>query len=220
MVQCLIHRYSLCVVIDFNPHLITSNGLAINYKPSGSISDFYVPVGIGLKANLSNNVNLDLGYTMGFVDGDELDGYFKDPIMNDRFSYLHAGLEFSLGSIAKPQLARHNPPAQLAQNGRDAYDELRASLAASEDACNKKMAELNMLKKDSDFDGVSDYFDKCPNTQAGIKVDGAGCALPTPPPPMRQPAIDSMYMRDTMHQIESDRQWCHYNVPQGHSAKV
>jgi OOP family OmpA-OmpF porin len=127
---------------------------------------------------------------MGFVDGDELDGYFKDPIMNDRFSYLHAGLEFSLGSITKPQLSRHNPPAQLAQNGRDAYDELRASLAASEDACNKKLAELNMLKKDSDFDGVSDYFDKCPNTPTGVKVDGAGCALPVPPPPIKDTVVE------------------------------
>ena len=33
---------------------------------------------------------------------------------------------------------------------------------------------------DSDGDGVSDYFDKCPNTPAGTKVDGSGCPLPTP----------------------------------------
>jgi OOP family OmpA-OmpF porin len=177
-------------VINFNPHLVTKTGVAINYKPSGSISDFYVPIGIGLKANLSNRINLDLGYTMGFVDGDELDGYFKDPILNDRFSYLHAGLEFSLGNITKPQLARHNPPAQLAQNGIVAYDELRAALAASEDAYNKRLAEFNMMKKDSDNDGVSDYFDKCPNTPISVKVDGAGCALPVPPPPVKDTLVE------------------------------
>jgi OOP family OmpA-OmpF porin len=177
-------------VINFNPNLVTSAGVAVNFKPTGSINDFYVPVGFGLKANLSNRVNLDLGYTMGFVDGDELDGYFKEPIMNDRFSYLHAGLEFSLGSTSKPQLARHNPPAQLSQNVVAGYDELRASLAASEDAYNKKLAEFNMMKKDSDFDGVSDYFDKCPNTPQGVKVDGAGCALPVPPPPVKDTVVE------------------------------
>jgi OOP family OmpA-OmpF porin len=177
-------------VINFNPHLVTKAGLAVDYKPSGSISDFYVPVGIGFKANLSNRVNLDLGYTMGYVDGDDLDGYFKEPINNDRFSYVHAGLEFSLGNATKPQLARHNPPAQLAQNGIDAYDELRASLAASEEAYNKKLAEFNMMKKDSDNDGVSDYFDKCPNTPVGEKVDGAGCTLPVPPPPVKDTVVE------------------------------
>jgi OOP family OmpA-OmpF porin len=34
------------------------------------------------------------------------------------------------------------------------------------------------LKKDSDSDGVSDYFDKCPSTPKTEKVDGAGCPLP------------------------------------------
>jgi OOP family OmpA-OmpF porin len=177
-------------VIDFNPHLVTRAGLAINFTPSGSLSDFYVPVGIGFKANLSNSINFDLGYSMGFVDGDNLDGYFKESIMNDRFSYLHAGLEFSLGNGTKPQLARHNPPAQLSHNGIAAYNELRASLAASEEACNKKLAEFNMMKKDSDFDGVSDYFDKCPNTPVGVKVDGGGCALPVPPPPLKDTVVE------------------------------
>lgn len=167
-------------IINFNPNLITTAGLPVNFKPSGSVTKFYIPVGLGLKANLSSRVNFDLGYTMGFVDGDELDGYYKDPISNDRFSYLHAGLEFSLGKSTRPQLALHNPPAQMAQNATYAYDEMRASLAASEEAYNKKLAELNAIKMDSDFDGVSDYFDKCKNTAAGVKVDGAGCPLPIP----------------------------------------
>ncbi|MGN6511639.1 MAG: OmpA family protein, partial [Chitinophaga sp.] len=33
---------------------------------------------------------------------------------------------------------------------------------------------------DSDGDGVSDLFDKCPNTPASDKVDGSGCPLPKP----------------------------------------
>jgi len=56
--------------------------------------------------------------------------------------------------------------AQKAQN-----DQLRDQL----NAANANFAKIMM---DSDGDGVSDYFDKCPNTPAGTKVDGAGCPLP------------------------------------------
>jgi outer membrane protein OmpA-like peptidoglycan-associated protein len=38
------------------------------------------------------------------------------------------------------------------------------------------------LQKDSDGDGVSDQFDKCPNTPAGTIVDGSGCPLVRPAP--------------------------------------
>ncbi|MFY7964696.1 MAG: OmpA family protein [Chitinophagaceae bacterium] len=32
-------------------------------------------------------------------------------------------------------------------------------------------------KKDADKDGISDYFDKCPNTPAGLAVDRKGCPI-------------------------------------------
>lgn len=175
--------------ISFNPRLVTKTGTNVDFKPDGTLHTFYVPVGMGFKANLSPNVNLDLGLTVGFVDGDNLDGYFKEPYINDKFSYAHIGLEFALGKSGKAQLARHNPPAQLQQNMNDADNAMRASLAASEERYNRRLAELNGLKDqmdrmkaDADGDGVSDYFDKCPGTPAGVKVDGAGCPLPVPPP--------------------------------------
>lgn len=171
--------------INFNPTLITSSGTSVNFEPSGSITRFYAPLGMGFKANLSRNINLDLGYTVGFVDGDNLDGYYKEPYISDKFSYGHIGLEFSLGKRNKAQLAKHNAPAQLAGNMREADDAMKASLAASEERYNNRLAELsglqnelNSMKKDSDGDGVSDYFDKCPNTPRSEKVDGAGCTLP------------------------------------------
>ena len=194
--------------INFNPIVLTNGGVSVDFKPGGSITDFYIPLGIGMKANLSSGINLDLGYTMGFVDGDNLDGYFKEPLLSDKFSYGHIGLEFSLGNASKPQLARHNPPAQLAQNMKDQNDAMRASLAASEERYNQRLAELNGLrddlnrmKMDSDGDGVSDYFDKCPNTPRGMKVDGSGCALPVPPPPVK----DTIVKVNTYIITEEDR---------------
>jgi len=175
--------------MNFHAHDVLKAGGTVDFSPNSSTSDLYVPLGFGIKANLSRTVNLDLGYTVAFVDGDDLDGYFKDPYLTDKFSYVHIGLEFSLGDKSKPQLARHNAPAQLQRNMLDADDALRASIAASEARYNQRLNELNGLrdelakmKMDSDGDGVSDYFDKCPNTPRGTKVDGAGCALPEPPP--------------------------------------
>jgi len=198
--------------INFNPTLITTGGTSVNFKPNGSVTDFYVPFGLGIKANLSSGINLDLGYTVGFVDGDDLDGYFKDPYLSDKFSYGHIGLEFSLGKASKPQLARHNPPAQLAQDMKDADDALRASLAASEARYNQRLAELNGLrddlnrmKMDSDGDGVSDYFDKCPNTPRGVKVDGAGCALPVAPPPVKDTVVKVMQNTTTYVITQEDK---------------
>ncbi len=173
--------------VNYNPTTVSASGTSVNFEPNGSLTAFYVPVGLGIKANLSQSINLDLGYTMAYVDADNLDGYYKAPFLSDKFSYAHIGLEFVLGKASKPQLARHNAPAQLAQEMKDQNDALRASLAASEEKSNQRFAEMNGLKDDmnkmkmdSDGDGVSDYFDKCPGTAQGVKVDGAGCPLVVP----------------------------------------
>ncbi|MDB5211697.1 MAG: OmpA family protein [Sediminibacterium sp.] len=183
-------------LINYSPHLVTASGTNIDYKPGGNITERFIPVGLGLKFNVSKDINLDFGYSMNFIDGDNFDGYYKGPSYNgDKFSYGHAGLEFALGKRSKPQLATHNAPAALAQDLWEKNAALASSLAAEEarlNQLNRDLANLNGLKDelakmkiDSDGDGVADYFDKCPNTPAGTKVDGSGCALPTPPPPVR-----------------------------------
>lgn len=170
---------------SYNPTNVTNGGTTVEYKKDGSINELFIPIGLGLKFNVSRGVNIDLGYTMNFVDGDNFDGQFKEPFTGDKFSYSHFGLEFALGNKSKPQLARHNAPAQLARNLREENDAMRASLESRLSMMRQDLAamnalrdEMNRMKMDSDGDGVSDYFDKCPGTPAGVKVDGAGCPLP------------------------------------------
>lgn len=147
------------------------------YSQKNTIQEFYVPVGAGLKFKLSEAVNLDLGYTMYYVDGDNLDGFNYGPD-KDKFSYGYAGLEFPLGKRTKPQLGWQNPARvlydELAQQKANLQQELEASRAAN----TRLTADVDKLIADADGDGVSDYFDKCPGTAAGIKVDGSGCDLP------------------------------------------
>ncbi len=59
-------------------------------------------------------------------------------------------------------------------------DQLRLELEAEKNNNAKLAADVAKLQADSDGDGVSDVFDKCPNTPSGEKVDGSGCPLPKP----------------------------------------
>lgn len=144
------------------------------------IKEAYIPVGAGIKFKVSERVSFNLGYTMHFVDGDNLDGIYRAP-SKDKFSYSYAGLEFSLGSKSKPNLDWVNPLALM-------YDELKdPSLRNEVEALKNRVSAVEKsvedLKKDSDGDGVADQFDKCPGTPAGTAVDGSGCPLPKAPEP-------------------------------------
>jgi OOP family OmpA-OmpF porin len=171
--------------VSYTPRTINSAGISEGMLPKATDISFFVPVGLGVKMNLSKSVNLDLGYTMAYVDNDNIDGYFKASFIGDKYSYGHIGLEFALGKKSKSQMATHNPPAQMYQELNAADANLKAALEAREESMKKKMAEMKgmheemlKMKMDSDGDGVSDYFDKCPGTSSALKVDGAGCPLP------------------------------------------
>jgi OOP family OmpA-OmpF porin len=143
------------------------------------IKEYFIPVGVGAKFRLSNAVALNIGYTINFIDADNFDGFKKDYAASfDNFSYTYAGLEFTLGSSSKPNMDWVNPVALM-------YDELydpalRAEVEALKGRVSAVETAVSDLKKDSDGDGVSDQFDKCPNTPAGTVVDGAGCAIVFP----------------------------------------
>ncbi|MFZ4263510.1 OmpA family protein [Sphingobacterium sp. HJSM2_6] len=139
----------------------------------------FVPVGVGVKFKLSEVVALNLGYTMNFTDDNLLYG----PVRYDgkqKFSNVYGGLEFTLGSRDKENLTFANPVATL-------YDELKdPSLRNEVEALKQRVSALegtvDQLSKDSDGDGVSDKFDKCPGTPAGTVVDGSGCPIKFPEP--------------------------------------
>lgn len=155
-------------VASYTPEVTTAmNDIVTSAKKK----DNFIPVGVGAKFKVSNRVNFDMGYNMYFINSDHLDATVAAG--NDRWSYIYGGLEFSLGKAAKPNLDWVNPLAVM-------YDELKdPSLRQELEALKSRVATLEAadLLKDSDGDGVADKLDKCPASEAGIKVDGSGCPM-------------------------------------------
>jgi OOP family OmpA-OmpF porin len=170
-------------LIAYAPSTISTSGAEFDWKDRAGddrdkkyVKEAYIPVGAGVKFKVSDRVAFNLGYTMSFIDADNLDGVYAKATTKDKFSYGYAGLEFSLGSKSKPDLQWVNPLALM-------YDELKdPSLRQEVEALKNRVSTVERsiedLKKDTDGDGVADQFDKCPGTPAGTAVDGSGCPLP------------------------------------------
>lgn len=153
--------------LGFDVTATTANPSAPNQEKKG----FYVPVGAGLKFNLSNAVNLDLGYKANFYDHDNLNGTQKyGGNHKDKFSYLFLGLEFALGKPGASQLMFDNPAARVS-------DMLQTQVTNMQTKVDALASQLSLV--DSDGDGVPDQFDKEPNTPAGCPVDFRGVSLDT-----------------------------------------
>ncbi|RZJ80935.1 MAG: OmpA family protein [Flavobacterium sp.] len=174
-------------LMAYNPKVVTSAGTTIDNKgrfgeegDNDYIKEAYIPVGAGIKFKVSDRVSFNLAYTMNFVDGDNVDGVYAGGTSKDRYSYASAGLEFSLGSKAKPNLDWVNPVAMMYDELKDPT--LRQEVEALKNRVSNVEKSVEDLKKDTDGDGVADQFDKCAGTPAGTKVDGSGCPLPVPAP--------------------------------------
>lgn len=131
---------------------------------------FHILAGLAFK--LGERVNLAIEDRFTTVKSDLLDGQQwqehtnADPVQTrdfDSYNYLSLGLNFNLGKKSVQPLWWLNPLDY-------AYSELNAP---------KHMKLPKPILDDADGDGVTDQFDKCPNTPAGVKVDTHGCPLDT-----------------------------------------
>jgi len=165
---------------SYKPTYVDGTGVQSTY--SNHVKELLLPVGGLVKFKLSEALALNVGYTENFIDGYNLAGYHtSEPsgvVFADHYSYGYAGLEYTFGTKSKPNLDWVNPVAMM-------YDELYdAALRQEVEALKGRVGNVENsvadLKKDSDGDGVSDQFDKCPNTPAGTVVDGSGCPLVIP----------------------------------------
>jgi OOP family OmpA-OmpF porin len=132
---------------------------------------FTPSIGAGIQVRLSKRVNLQLEdrYMMAMGE-DMLDGHrFRSggqiTPSPDGINYLSLGINFNLGNARKSV-----EPLYWVNPLDHAYNELSYP---------RHMILPDPVLPDADGDGVTDQFDKCPGTAAGIAVDAHGCPMDT-----------------------------------------
>jgi len=115
--------------------------------------------GILTKYKLNNRLNLVLDYTVRNGKTDKWDA----SIMNtqnssDMFAFLSLGMSYKIGN-------------------HDYKSEWKSPIEGLKTDVDELFIQIDGFTDDSDNDGVSDAFDKKPNTALGVAVDGAGIAL-------------------------------------------
>ncbi|MDQ6904257.1 MAG: DUF6089 family protein [Bacteroidota bacterium] len=150
--------------------VMRGSSTSVPFNNGSSLHNFFVPVGVGLKFNLSEMVNLDLGYRAQFVDNNNFDGAgnIKADTHKDKFSYGFIGFEFAFGKKGKKQLMFDNPASKM-------NDMLQSQITHIQ----TEVDSLKMGITDSDGDGIADIFDKEPNTPKGCPVDAHGVSRDT-----------------------------------------
>ncbi|MET4142298.1 OmpA family protein [Pedobacter sp. UYP1] len=182
---------------------VTAGNVTTEYPKD--VKELIIPVGLGARFKVSDKVNFNLGWSVYFVDGDNLDGTQRTARHSDKFSYASAGLEFALGK--GKQLAFSNPVAASydeAVQAKNIANSLKSDLDAQKSENAKLRTEMSDLLKDTDGDGVADKLDKCPNTPSGTVVDGAGCPLVAPAPVVTEKVIITEADRKVVKQAIKD----------------
>lgn len=127
--------------------------------------------GVGVQFKLGGRVSLNVENKMSFTRSDLLDGVQMDPggfalsPDKDFLNYASIGLSFNLGNKA-----RRVQPLWWVNPIDHVYSELSNP---------RHMMLPAPILPDADGDGVTDQFDKCPDTPAGVQVDTHGCPLDT-----------------------------------------
>jgi OOP family OmpA-OmpF porin len=128
---------------------------SVNYH---NTKETVFPLGLGVKYRVDNNFSIVADYSLRITNTDKLDGYFRLFSGNDNYSYIRIGLTCHLGK--KEKILEWNNPVE------DMYKELTAA-----------KDKVDLMSKDTDKDGVADFFDKEYNTPAGAKVYGDGTSV-------------------------------------------
>lgn len=125
-------------------------------------------LGVAFKISPRFNIGVEQKFILPFddyLDGAALGNQSILTSAPDIISYTNLHLNFNIGNAAKK-----TQPLWWMNPLDYAYSELNAP---------RHMKLPTPVLPDADGDGVTDQFDKCPNTPAGTAVDVHGCALDT-----------------------------------------
>lgn len=149
-----------------------SNAESNSNKKSSSSSTMrgLVTAGAGIQFRLGKALSLQLEDRIIYTGDDLLDGQRWQENTpgtasltpnTDNINYLSIGLNFNLGANSVAPLWWVNP------------------LDYGYNALKNITPKTSKCEMDSDGDGISDCFDRCPNTPASVSVDSHGCPFDT-----------------------------------------
>lgn len=121
-------------------------------------TEVIVPVAFGVKFRLSKSFDLGIEQSLRNAFTEKLDATAGSSKKEDKYGYLSLSLTYKIGKSEESE-EWVNPFEALNKN----LDDIQSN--------------IDGLAKDADGDGVSDLFDKEPNTPAGVAVDGSGRSL-------------------------------------------
>ncbi len=136
--------------------------------------DFAPSLGAGVQYKINKKFNIQLEERYTFPSDAYLDGSrYGKPLGNtvstgrssDAISYLSFGVNYNLNTKKKSV-----EPLYWINPLDHSYSELSYP---------RHMILPNPVLPDEDGDGITDQFDKCPHTPAGIAVDSHGCPMDT-----------------------------------------
>jgi len=158
---------------------VDKSGVDPTVKPSIIVKgvDLILPVGLGLKYQVTNQFAIQYQYLYNFTSSDVHDQNRSGGVVNTVF-----------GTAAHPYSMPGNDAYgqhvfSLIFNFGKPRDTDKDGIADRYDKCPNTPIDVKVdavgCPIDTDGDGVADYLDKCPNTPSGVKVDAAGCPLDT-----------------------------------------
>ena len=115
--------------------------------------------GLQAKYKLNARLNLLLDYTVRNAKTDKWDASIMNTQnIRDRFKFLSVGIAYRIGN-------------------HDYKNEWESPIDGLKEDVTTLFVKIEGFTDDADNDGVSDAFDKSPNTPLGVAVDGSGNAL-------------------------------------------
>lgn len=151
--------------------MLTPNSISFSeWNPPGkpyTKNIYAVPIGLGLKYQLSNSFDISGEFGLRITQSDSVDLWNPSGVAGvnnksyDWYAFPSIGITYHFGKKVATPIEWSNPVRYM-------YDDL---------AMMKKTVEA--LKIDNDNDGVSDFFDREVNTPDSVNVYGSGKAVDT-----------------------------------------
>ncbi|MBK9099364.1 MAG: OmpA family protein [bacterium] len=181
------YAYAGAAYLYFNPKDPSGEQLLRNSQKKYSKHEFSLIGEAGFKFLVSDDVSLNLGFNMNYVDVDNLD----DVVIgsdNDIFFSAFGGLTVyffgvkdsdSDGVADEDDLCPNTGPNVIVDQFGCPVDNDRDGVPDYLDQCSDTPANIPVdvdgCPVDSDDDGIPDYLDLCKDTPEGVQVDKRGC---------------------------------------------